>query len=62
MAKIGYARVSPFEQDSATQEIRLKAVGCEVVRSEKVSGKSRAGRDELAASSNLSGPVMSLLS
>ncbi len=48
VAKIGYARVSSDDQDHATQEARLKAVGCEIVRSEKVSGKSRAGRDELA--------------
>ena len=49
MAKIGYARVSTLDQDHATQEARLKAAGCEIVRAEKASGKSRAGRDELAA-------------
>jgi DNA invertase Pin-like site-specific DNA recombinase len=49
LAKIGYARVSSGDQDHATQEMRLRAVGCEIVRSEKVSGKSLAGRDELAA-------------
>ena len=49
MARIGYARVSTFDQDHATQEARLKAAGCEIIRKEKVSGKSRAGRDELAA-------------
>jgi DNA invertase Pin-like site-specific DNA recombinase len=49
MAKIGYCRVSSLDQDYATQEARLKAVGCEIIRKEKASGKSRAGRDELAA-------------
>jgi DNA invertase Pin-like site-specific DNA recombinase len=34
---------------AATQEARLKAAGCEVIRKEKASGKTRAGRDELAA-------------
>jgi DNA invertase Pin-like site-specific DNA recombinase len=49
MAKIGYARVSSSGQDYATQVARLKAAGCEIIREEKASGKSRAGRDELAA-------------
>ena len=49
MAKIGYARVSTRDQDHAIQEARLRAAGCEIVRAEKVSGKSRVGRDELAA-------------
>ncbi len=49
MAKIGYARVSSFDQDHATQEARLRAVGCEIIRKEKASGKTRTGRDELAA-------------
>jgi DNA invertase Pin-like site-specific DNA recombinase len=49
MAKIGYARVSSFDQDHATQEARLKAAGCEIIRKEKASGKTRMGRDELAA-------------
>jgi DNA invertase Pin-like site-specific DNA recombinase len=49
MTKIGYVRVSSFDQDHATQQARLKAAGCEVTRKEKASGKSRAGRDELAA-------------
>jgi DNA invertase Pin-like site-specific DNA recombinase len=48
MAIIGYARVSSTDQDTSTQVARLKAVGCSVIRSEKVSGKSRVGRDELA--------------
>lgn len=49
MARIGYARVSSRDQDHAIQEARLRAAGCEIVRAEKVSGKSRNGRDELAA-------------
>jgi DNA invertase Pin-like site-specific DNA recombinase len=49
LAKIGYARVSSLDQDHATQEARLRAAGCEIIRKEKASGKSRAGRDELAA-------------
>jgi DNA invertase Pin-like site-specific DNA recombinase len=49
MARIGYARVSSFDQDHATQATRLKAAGCEIIRKEKASGKTRAGRDELAA-------------
>jgi DNA invertase Pin-like site-specific DNA recombinase len=49
VAKIGYARVSSRDQDHSTQESRLRATGCEIVRAEKVSGKSRDGRDELAA-------------
>jgi hypothetical protein len=57
MAHIGYARVSSFDQDHATQVARLKAAGCEVIRNEKASGKTRAGRDELAAILDFIGPV-----
>jgi DNA invertase Pin-like site-specific DNA recombinase len=49
LAKIGYARVSSLDQDHAGQEARLRVAGCEIVRAEKVSGKSLVGRDELAA-------------
>jgi DNA invertase Pin-like site-specific DNA recombinase len=49
LANIGYARVSATSQDYPTQEARLRAAGCEIVRAEKASGKSRAGRDELAS-------------
>lgn len=45
--KIGYARVSTLDQDFETQRVRLEAAGCSPIRAEKVSGKSREGRDEL---------------
>lgn len=49
MARIGYARVSTLDQDHDLQVSRLRTAGCEVVRAEKASGKSREGRDELAS-------------
>ncbi len=49
MAKIGYARVSTSDQDLETQLVRLHDEGCEIVRSEKISGASRDGRRELEA-------------
>ncbi len=46
---IGYARVSTVDQRTDTQAAQLKAAGCSPIRVEKVSGKSRDGRTELAA-------------
>jgi DNA invertase Pin-like site-specific DNA recombinase len=47
MARVGYARVSTADQDLDIQIARLKAAGCEIVRSETGSGASREGRGEL---------------
>ncbi|PSO16791.1 recombinase family protein [Bradyrhizobium sp. MOS002] len=46
--KIGYARVSSGTQDHGAQIEALKAVGCERIFSEKVSGTSINGRPEFA--------------
>jgi DNA invertase Pin-like site-specific DNA recombinase len=46
---IGYARVSTTGQDTATQEAKLQAAGCTLIRSETVSGGSRNGRNELSS-------------
>jgi DNA invertase Pin-like site-specific DNA recombinase len=48
MAVYGYARVSTEDQDLTIQEQALRAAGCGIVRSEKVSAISLAGRTELA--------------
>lgn len=48
MSRIGYSRVSTVDQDLDTQIAKLKAEGCGITRSEKVSGASRDGRAELA--------------
>src|SRR5688572_7005600 len=48
MSLIGYARVSSTDQSVSNQVKALKAAGCATVRQEKMSGKSRDGRTELA--------------
>lgn len=48
MTKIGYARVSTADQDTAVQVAALKSAGCAVIREEKASGTSMEGRPELA--------------
>src|SRR2546429_5032814 len=47
MTTIGYARVSPTDQDLSLQETALRSAGCEVIRSEKRSGATTEGRAEL---------------
>lgn len=48
MAVYGYARVSSLSQSTEIQESLLTEAGCSIIRTEKVSGKSRHGRDELS--------------
>ena len=48
MALIGYARVSTKDQDFDLQVEALKNTGCERVFSEKQTGTTTKGRDELA--------------
>jgi DNA invertase Pin-like site-specific DNA recombinase len=47
MTVIGYARVSTADQDLSIQEAALKAAGATVIRAEKRSGTTTAGREEL---------------
>ena len=47
MPMYGYARVSTLSQSNDLQITRLRAAGCDVVRCEAVSGRSRVGRTEL---------------
>ena len=48
MVSVRHARVSTTDQDLGLQEAALRAGGCEVIRSEKVTGTTREGRTELA--------------
>ena len=47
MPLYGYARVSSEDQDLSIQIEKLKAGGCEIIRSEKRTGTSRESRREL---------------
>lgn len=47
MKRYGYARVSSDDQSLEIQHDLLTKAGCDVIRSEKVSGKSVAGREQL---------------
>jgi DNA invertase Pin-like site-specific DNA recombinase len=47
MTQIGYARVSTTDQDLTVQIDALKAVGCEIIRAEKVTGTNVTDRREL---------------
>ena len=47
MPLYGYARMSSEDQDLSIQIEKLKAAGCEIIRSEKRTGTTRESRREL---------------
>jgi DNA invertase Pin-like site-specific DNA recombinase len=47
MTIIGYARMSTTDQNLDVQESALRAAGCDPIRSEKRSGTTTAGREQL---------------
>src|SRR3978361_2337384 len=47
MTVIGYARVSTTDQNLDVQESALRTAGCTLIRSEKRTGTTTAGREEL---------------
>src|SRR4051812_33142386 len=47
MSRIGYARASTIDQDTALQVATLTKAGCGIVRQEKASGTTTKGRTEL---------------
>jgi DNA invertase Pin-like site-specific DNA recombinase len=47
MKRFGYARCSTVDQDLSIQRAALEAAGCDMIREEKVSGRSRQDRTEL---------------
>src|SRR3546814_11003075 len=47
MTRVGYARVSTIDQALDIKVARLKAAGCDILRSETGSGATRTGRTEL---------------
>ncbi|MFN7883422.1 MAG: recombinase family protein, partial [bacterium] len=49
MATVGYARVSSTGQSLEVQNEQLRAAGCEKVFSEKVTGTTTEGREQLEA-------------
>lgn len=47
--KVGYVRVSTEEQNTTRQEVLMEELGVEKVFTEKISGKTQRGREQLEA-------------